>query len=217
MLYSEPGSGKIDVDGILNDLPRPVIDLNSPGLFLIPTPKDLFAEEQRKSWDKSQEARCDFERKIRITRRSDVLFLSLWQKSLYGRTLTDIKGDDAMVDYFAENISPLIADVIGNYLRNGDWAICTTPKRRHLVKNFATLISERIADRLGIAFYEDVAMCHSKQRINAEFTLNLLPSERNIIIFDDIVTTGQTLLAMKKLLSRHEKNMIFFAGINNKL
>lgn len=73
--------------------------------------KDIFAEQKRHAWDKSVEARCDFSRKVRITRRADVFFISLWQKSLYGRTLTDIKGDDNMVDFFAENVAPLIADI----------------------------------------------------------------------------------------------------------
>ena len=123
--------------------------------------KDIFAEQKRHAWDKSVEARCDFSRKVRITRRADVFFISLWQKSLYGRTLTDIKGDDNMVDFFAKNVAPLIADILGNELKHGNWCIVTTPKRRHLVKNFATRISEKIAVLLSIPFYEDVAHCHS--------------------------------------------------------
>ena len=179
--------------------------------------KDIFAEQKRHAWDKSVEARCDFSRKVRITRRGDVFFISLWQKSLYGRTLTDIKGDDTMVDFFAKNIAPLIKEVLGYTLANGDWCIVTTPKRRHKVKNFATRISEDIAKRLGIPFYEDVAFCHSKKRIGAVFTLNILPKENNCIVFDDFVTTGSTLKAMRTLLLDNKKNCVFFTGINNKL
>lgn len=207
----------VDIDGFLKELPSPVIDLNTLGVSFKPEPKDIFAEKQRKAWDKTTEARCDFERKIRITRRSGVFFISLWQKSLYGRTLTEIKADDCMVEYFAENISYVITDILGNALSLGDWAICTTPKRRHLVKNFATRISEKIASLLNVPFYEDVALCQSRQRVNAVFSLNLLPKEKNIIVFDDFVTTGQTLQAMKNLLSHHDKNILFFTGINNKL
>lgn len=105
--------------------------------------KDIFAEQKRHAWDKSVEARCDFSRKVRITRRADVYFISLWQKSLYGRTLTDIKGDDSMVDFFAENVAPLIADILGNELKHGNWCIVTTPKRRHLVKNFDAPATDR--------------------------------------------------------------------------
>ena len=180
-------------------------------------PKDLFAVNKRKSWDKTVEARCDFTYKLSLTRRSDVDFISIWKKSVYGRTLTDIKGDPDMVTFFADNITPVISETLGYHLADGSWAVCTSPKRRHKEKNFATLISERIAASLGIPFYDDVALCHSKQRVNAVFELNNLPNESNIIVFDDFVTTGMTLAGMKKLLSSLGKNGVYFSCINNKL
>ena len=209
----------IDMQEFLNDISVPdlsgPLDLSSPkGTH---EQKDIFAIEKRKGWDKSVEARCDFTRRIRLTRRGDVFFISLWQKSLYGRTLTDIKGDDSMVDFFADSITPLIRDILGEFLNTGSWCVVTTPKRRHLVKNFATRISEKIAALLHIPFYEDVAFCHSKQRIGAVFTMNNLPNEPNCIVFDDFVTTGSTLKAMRNVLTEHQKNCVFFTGINNKL
>lgn len=135
----------IDLGEILEEINVP--DLSCPLALQSntdnPKEKDLFAEQKRHAWDKSVEARCDFSRKIRITRRADVFFISLWQKSLYGRTLTDIKGDDSMVDFFAENVAPLIADILGNELKQGNWCIVTTPKRRHLVKNFDAPATDR--------------------------------------------------------------------------
>lgn len=212
----------IDMKGILSELTFPKVD---EGSLVVSTgdkqsraqPKDLFAVNKRKSWDKTVEARCDFTYKLSLTRRSDVNFISIWKKSIYGRTLTDIKGDPEMVTFFAENISPVISETLGYHLADGSWAVCTSPKRRHKEKNFATLISERIAASLGIPFYEDVALCHSKQRVNAVFELNNLPKESNIIVFDDFVTTGMTLAGMKKLLSSLGKNGVYFSCINNKL
>ena len=210
----------LDLDDILSEIKVPEMGCALSDLSTArkqKTKEDLFAEHKRKGWDKSVEARCDFTRKIRITRRSSIFFISLWQKSLYGRTLTDIKNDDNMVDFFAEQLAPLIQDILGNDLNNGDWCIITTPKRRHLTKNFATRISERLAELLTLPFYEDVCSCHNKQRMNAVFTVNVVPKEINIICFDDFVTTGQTLLSMKKALAKYRKNMVFFTGINNKL
>lgn len=207
-------------DGILNDCPES-IELSS---LLIetkeeatPQVKDLFAVQQRKSWDKSQEARCDFNYKLRLTRRSDVNFISIWQKSILGRTLTDIKSDPDMVAFFADSICPVIRETVGYNLSLGQWCVVTSPKRRHKEKNFATLISERLGQMLEIPFYEDVAFCHTKQRVNAVFELNVLPVEPNIIVFDDFVTTGQTLAGMKHLLQPLGKNLVFFTGVNNKL
>lgn len=60
-------------------------------------------------------------------------------------------------------------------------------------------------------------MCHSRQRINAVFSLNVLPQEPNVIVFDDFVTTGSTLKGMNELLRPLGKTLLFVAGINNKL
>ena len=200
-----------DFEGVRFDLSQDALN-RKDGLQ-----KDIFAIEERKGWDKSIEARCDFTRRVRMTRRSSLFFISIWQKSIMGRTLSEIKGDDAMVGFFANEMAALIKDIIGEELHKADWCIITTPKRRHLQKNFATRISESMAPVLGIPFYEDVCSCHTRQRVNAVFTVNLVPRENNIICFDDFVTTGQTLAAMKEALKPYRKNIMFFAGINNKL
>lgn len=188
-----------------------------PALGEISPKHDIFAVERRKSWDKSTEARCNFEFRPRITPRAGLWFLSLWQKSLMGRTLTEIKSDPAEITHFAEAVSDFLIRVLGPSLASGLWCICTSPKRRNKERNFATLICMEIHERLQIPFYEDVAFCHSRQRINAVFSLNRLPVEPNVIVFDDFVTTGSTLKGMRELLLPHKKTLLFIAGINNKL
>jgi len=121
------------------------------------------------------------------------------------------------VQFFADTMVSFIKELIGPRLSFGNWCIITTPKRRHLVKNFATRISEQIAVQLNIPFYEDVCSCRSKQRLNAIFDVNIVPKEQNIICFDDFVTTGQTLQAMQRALEPYDKNLLFLSGINNKL
>lgn len=191
-----------------------------PDICLDVQPKeqaDIFKVEQRKSWDKSEEARCDFSYKLRLTRRASTNFITIWQKSVFGRTLTDIKSDDAMISFFVENLAPVIRECVGYHLTDGSWAIVTSPMRRHKERNFATLIAEGLAAELAIPFYFDCAHCRSKQRVGAVFDANNIPVEPNVIVFDDFVTTGSTLLAMKNLLQSLGKNCVFFAGINNKL
>lgn len=207
----------IDLSDIIADIPTPT-GVEVPAFdSASKAPTDIFADQKRKAWHEENkiEARCDFQRKVRLVRRGGVFFISLWQKSVFGRTLTDIKSDDEMVDKFADEISALIREILGSHLDGGAWCICTTPKRRHLTKNFSTRVSEKIGSLLGIPFYEDVAFCRSKQRINAVYDLNILPKEPNIICFDDFVTTGSTLGAMYRLLSQYPKNIVFFTGINN--
>ena len=120
-----------------------------------------------------------------------------------------------MVPFFAETISNLISEILGDHLQSGGYCIITTPKRRHKVLNFATRISISIAEKLGIPFYEDVCSCRTKQRVGAIFDVNIVPKEQNIICFDDFVTTGQTLQAMQRALAPYNKNMVFITGINN--
>lgn len=208
------GSLLADVSSILADFE--VAD-GSPALGDFPSGRDIFAVHQRKAWDKSTEARCNFAFRPRITPRAGLWFLSLWQKSTMGRTLTEIKSDPAEIPHFADAVSDFLIEYLGGSLSDGQWCICTSPKRRHKTQNFASLICERIHLRLRIPFYEDVALCRTRQRINAVFSLNLLPAEPNIIVFDDFVTTGSTLRGMHELLLKHGKNTLFIAGINNKL
>lgn len=179
--------------------------------------KDIFSLDKRKAWDKSVEARCDFQFRLRLTRRASTNFISIWQKSVFGRTLTDIKSDDSMVQYFADSMVPVIQQVLGSFLSAGKWAVVTTPMRRHKERNFASRIAETIASQLNIPFYFDCAHCRSKHRVGAVFTPNNIPLEPNVIVFDDFCTTGSTLLSMRNVLEAAGKNCVFFCGINNKL
>lgn len=216
--------GAIALDEMLDDIEVPSLEAPDLDASFIPSAqtKDLFAEKKRAAWKEAQqvEARCDFApNKVRISYRNPQFgIISLWKKSLYGRTLTDIKNDPDMVGKFAEGMNTLIRQILGHSLATGDWAIVTSPKRRHKVRNFASLISARLAELLGIPFYEDVAECHSKHRVGAVFTFGKEPpKERNIIVFDDFVTSGATMISMRELLMPLQKNLVFFTGINNKL
>ena len=215
--------GAISLDEVLNDIEVP--SLEAPDLdtsFVCDKSKDLFAEKKRAAWKDVQqtEARCDFApNKVRISYRNPQFgIISLWKKSVYGRTLTDIKADPDMVEFFAVNVAKLVGQILGSSLSLGDWAIVTSPKRRHKERNFASLISARLGSLLGIPFYEDVAECHSKHRVGAVFTFGAEPpKERNIIVFDDFVTSGATMISMRELLLPLGYNLVFFTGINNKL
>ena len=216
--------GAISLDEMLNDIEVHSLDVpDLDGSFVSSEDeKDLFSPKKRAAWKDVQqaEARCDFApNKVRISYRNPAFgIISLWKKSVYGRTLTDIKADQDMVEKFAVGMNTLIRQILGDSLASGDWCIVTSPKRRHKERNFASLISARLADLLGIRFYEDLAECHSKHRVGAVFTFGAEPpKENNIIVFDDFVTTGATMISMRELLRPLGKNLVFFTGINNKL
>ena len=215
----------IELGEMLEDISVPsldVPDLDAPVSFTRDQSKDLFAEKKRAAWKDVQqtEARCDFApNKVRISYRNPEFgIISLWKKSLYGRTLTDIKSDESMVEKFAQGMNTLIRQILGHSLANGDWCIVTSPKRRHKERNFASLISARLSELLGIPFYEDLAQCPSKHRVGAVFTLlGNPPKERNIIVYDDFVTTGATMISMRNLLHPLGYNLFFCTNISNKI
>lgn len=216
--------GAIALDEVLNDIEVPSLEAPDLDASFVPSAqsKDLFAEKKRAAWKDVQqaEARCDFApNKVRISYRNPAFgIISLWKKSVYGRTLTDIKADPDMVEFFATNVAKLVGQILGSSLANGDWCIVTSPKRRHKVRNFASLISARLAELLGIPFYEDIAECHSKHRVGAVFTFGAEPpKESNIIVFDDFVTSGATMISMRELLMPLQKNLVFFTAISNKI
>ncbi|MGM9826595.1 MAG: hypothetical protein ACI30O_00185, partial [Muribaculaceae bacterium] len=135
--------GAIALDEVLNDIEVPSLDVPDLDASFVPSApaKDLFAPKSRAAWKDVQqaEARCDFApNKVRISYRSSTKSLgsaknpqfgiiSLWKKSVYGRTLTDIKSDPDMVEKFAEGMNTLIRQILGNSLSSGDWCIVTSP------------------------------------------------------------------------------------------
>lgn len=207
----------MDLEALLADINVPNLEVpdfgDTPSIH-----KDIFEERKRAAWKQADtaEARCDFAPyKLKITNHGGVLYITLWKKSVYGRTLSDIKADDNMVPLFADSITKVVRSVLGQFLSPEHWAVVTTPKRRHKVRNFGTMIAESIARQMGLPFYEDCAIAHSRQRVGAVFSPNNIPTQCHIIVIDDFVTTGQTLVAMHNLLVPLGKNCVFFAGINN--
>ncbi|MDE6272895.1 MAG: hypothetical protein K2M31_07805 [Muribaculaceae bacterium] len=180
---------------------------------------EIFTKGKRKKWneDAADEARCDF-----IDNRHGIFFIknflyhSIWRKSVMGPTLKEIKAIPEMQEKFADNVAKLIRSSIGSNLDPKQFAIITAPKRRHKEHNFASLTAAKISEKLGIPFFEDVCFYNSKQRVNAVFSVaESLPPQKNLIVFDDIVTTGSTLNSIYNLFAPMGYNLSFFVGIKN--
>ena len=114
--------------------------------------------------------------------------------------------------------------------RSSTKSLCLAKYCRHKERNFASLISARLATLLGVNFYENLAERLSKHRIGAVFTFGSSLAERlhsknqspisessNIIVFEDVVTTDATMISMRNLLMPLHKNLVFFTTRNSKL
>ena len=97
----------------VNDILSDIVTLSDdPAMEDVAPKHDIFAVEARKSWDKSTEARCNFEYRPRISPRAGLWFMSIWQKSLMGKTLSEIKSDPAEIPHFAVAVSDFISKVL---------------------------------------------------------------------------------------------------------
>ena len=192
---------------------------DSPALFnpnATNTKKKENVDGERSAWTQGDRARCDFATIPNLRHNDTHYFTARWKRTRVGRTLGEIKADESMVGFFAEEMAALIRSCLGTSLALGDFAIVTSPKRRHKERNFATLVAAAIADMLGVPFHEDVCSAPTRKRVGAQFSLNYLPPERNIIVFDDFVTTGSTFISMYNLFQPLGKNLVFFTAVNNK-
>lgn len=199
---------------ILDDVPLAPESITAD-LSLAVESQDIFAEAKRKKWNNLGEARCDFVRHPGIRRSAGVWVHYLWKKSVKGRTLQEIKADDNMIYKFALELSMLVGEILGPSLFQCGWAVVTAPPRRHTGRNFAVETARLMANYLNIPFRPDVAFCHTKQRINVEYEPGEPPPEPNLIVFDDIVTTGSTLKSLTDVLKGMGKSVFLIVGINN--
>ena len=211
--------GFLDID--LSDLPgilsiEESLSLSSVDSKPLHDVRDLFSE--RKEWNHNHvEPRCNLDVLHRCYPKTRSYVYCSFCRTDTGRTFTEIKSDETMTDLFCRVAVELMEHAFGRNINNGSWAMCVPPRRRHKEGfHFATETCMKIAEELSLPFYPVVATCRTAQRIGVDFDLSTLPSEPNLIVYDDIVTTGSTLANMRRLLEEHGKTVFFVAGIYNK-
>lgn len=155
---------------------------------------------------------CDLKPHPVIHRLGNLHYISLFKRSKTGKPFNEIKQSEADGDTLADAASVFLSTFMANL---DGLALITTPRRRHAEGfHFATYVCERIAATTGIPFYHDAAQCVNHDRLHPDFVLLRPIEERRVIIYDDIITTGSTLIATNNLLpGRFILNLI---GINNR-
>ena len=68
---------------------------------------------------------------------------------------------------------------------------------------------------MGIPFYEDAVLTNNRNRIEPEFVLNHDPAEPNVILYDDIITTGITIRETRRLLLEKGHTVLVVVAIRN--
>lgn len=161
-------------------------------------------------WSEKAEARCELTPRPSTITKPDIIVYCNFKKSKSGELLKKIKENSENAEYFAEIFALTVKKMLCNF---DGWALATAPKRRHKENNFAERVCKIAADKIGIKFYADVFECKNKTRINPTFEVVKDIPENNVILYDDIITTGSTLETMHNCLTG--KNCLCFASINN--
>ena len=144
------------------------------------------------------------------------LYTSFFATSEEGTPISEIKQDPEMVGLFAENLVDYISLYLGSNLSEGSWCMATTPRRRHAAGfHFSTEVCRTAAERLGIPFREDIVTAKNRTRVNAVFKLEKDPGEHNVILYDDILTTGTTLKETRRLLLEKRHTVLPIVAIRN--
>lgn len=209
------------VSDILGDIPQPDIpDIALPGV------PELFSSKKqktsldnaRKAWHEvtQQEPRCDFTpNRQQLKPKKPIFVHCLWRRSQKGPTLSEIKESTEFIGMFAAHTARFISQTIGSHLDKGDWVLITPPPRRHRQRNFAQSVADEMARELGMQFNPDVLKAKNRQRVMATFEVEEIPKQQNILVYDDIMTTGSTFQACHRALLPYNKNLIYFTSISN--
>ena len=116
----------------------------------------------------------------------------------------------------AEEVTEQIRQFLGSNLADTGWALITTGRRRHREGyHFATAVCKAIAEKLSIRFYEGAVECGNADRLKPALTLKTEPKEKNLILFDDIITTGTTMSRTAELLQGKGYTVMTIIGIRN--
>lgn len=194
----------------LNDLAEFDFDMSNFGFDT----SDPF--KRRKSWAHT-EKRCGLKRKIKQHFYGEFIFTSFYETGKDGKPITEIKEDRDNVPLFGDNLCDYLERTLGANIKSGNWCILTTPRRRHKSAefHFATEICKYAAKQLEIPFYEDAFSANNRNRIIPDFKMELKPVETNVIVYDDILTTGKTISTVRQMLIDAEYVTLCVTGIHN--
>lgn len=170
---------------------------------------------RRKSWEVSAK-RCGLAHRLQLRTKCGFLYASFFNTGKTGKTLDEIKSDPGAVQPFADNLADYLLNTLGGGLDANGWCICTTPRRRHREGfHFATEICRTAAAGLGIPFCENAVACESRGRIEPVFRLENEPKQPNVVLYDDVVTTGITMRDTRQLLLDAGHTVLAVAAIRN--
>ena len=172
-------------------------------------------KKKGKAW-KTRGVRCDMKPCIAARTKDNHRYISLYASSKNGPTLEEIKNSREYERQMTGELVGYIRESMGENLRDSGWAMITTGRRRHREGyHFATEVTRHAAEGLGLRFVEGAITCGNADRLKPELKIVRKPAERNLILFDDIITTGTTMGKTVDLLRENGYTVMTIIGIRN--
>lgn len=172
-------------------------------------------ESKGKAWS-TQEKRCDMRLAITARVKNGRWYTALHAVSKEGKTLVEIKNDKKCERQLVSELTDYIIGSMGKNLAGTGWAMITTGRRRHREGyHFATEVARKAAKKLKIPFYEGAIQIGNSDRLKPAMELTVRPEEKNLILFDDIITTGTTAGKTAELMESEGYTVITVIGIRN--
>lgn len=204
--------------GITADDLAPDVDVEDLGCEKAFVHFETVKEKRKQLWGKEwkREAATNLKEYPLIHYLDGAGYMTIYRRTEDGIRFTDLKAESnrEYVEVFAQSALKLLKAtcIIGD---PSDFCIITTPRRRHADGyHFATEICKRLSDLTSIRFEPDVVASKNHKRLDPTFYRLKTPPERNLILYDDIITTGSTLLATRELFP--EKNIITIVNVCNR-
>lgn len=168
--------------------------------------------KKNKRWEASKK-RCNLKDAPAFRKADGAGYLSLFKAGKDGAPLAELKTPEN-VDLFAFTATDYVLQILGTV---SSWALMTTPRRRHASADFhfATSVCEQLARQLGIKFYPDAVITANHDRLHPRFEIVEYPKEQNILLYDDILTTGVTMVNTRAPLVRSGKTVFTLVSIDN--
>lgn len=174
------------------------------------TDYDAYGLTQRAMIDRN----VDFKQRPSMFRKLEIYYTTLFRaREKKGSNLEDFKRDRANANLLAAQAADFLRSFYPNPV---DTCILTTPRRSHAAKNgfhFATEMCNFVSEFLKLPFYEGAFEARTKQKIEPDIKLTKEITEGTVFLIDDIVTTGSTILACRRLIPT--KNVFSLVLINN--
>lgn len=173
--------------------------------------------KKKKGWHVGKsgrsDRRCNLEERFNFHVKMETSFHACFNVSPEGYLLYEIKENFDNVPAFAQTGVKLIRQM-GLFNLDG-YAIVAAPKRRHKDRNFADCVCEELSKQLSVPYHANIFTALNSDRTHPKFSMQPI-KEKNVIFYDDILTTGSTMLCCYRMLKEGGAlNVLNVIGINN--